>query len=50
MNALPVTIDTSAGSCCAPGQAMDDGTAHDLAKVYSTPEETQHAKEASASA
>lgn len=34
MNALPVTIDTSASSCCAPGQAMDDGTAHDLAKVF----------------
>ena len=31
---MPVTIDTSAGSCCAPGQAIDDGTAHDLAKVF----------------
>lgn len=34
MNTLPLAIDTSAGSCCAPGQAMDDGTAHDLAKVF----------------
>ncbi|MBL5975269.1 MAG: ArsR/SmtB family transcription factor [Leucobacter sp.] len=34
MSSLPVTIDTTAGSCCASGQAMDDGTAQDLAKVF----------------
>lgn len=34
MSSLPVTIDTTAGSCCASGQAMDEGTAQDLAKVF----------------
>lgn len=34
MNALPVTIASTTSACCTPGQAMDDGTAHDLAKVF----------------
>lgn len=35
MSALPVTIDAATtGSCCAPGQTMDDVTARDLAKVF----------------
>ena len=36
MNALPVTIDAAsdAATCCAPGRAVDDATAHDLARVF----------------
>ena len=30
----PVTLDAAAASCCAPGQAMDDSAARDLAKVF----------------
>lgn len=34
MNALPVTIETTASSCCASEWSMEDSTARDLAKVF----------------
>lgn len=34
MNALPDTIDIASGSCCTPGEAMDDDAAQGLAKVF----------------
>ncbi|WP_067247090.1 ArsR/SmtB family transcription factor [Microbacterium resistens] len=34
MTALPVTIDIDSAACCGSGDAVDDATAHDLAKVF----------------
>ena len=36
MSTVPATIETppNAASCCAPGQAIDDGAAQELAKVF----------------
>lgn len=34
MSALPVDLESTAGTCCTSGQGMGDSTARDLAKVF----------------
>ena len=34
MNALPTVVDSTSGSCCASGSAMDDASAQNLARVF----------------